>query len=143
MQREKRHERDGCGAIRVGNDPLMEPRIGGIDFRNHQRHRVVHPKRAGVVDDDAACFGREGRKLFRDAAAGAEQSDVNSLERVLRQFVDGDFLIAKLEFPAHGTGRRQQREFAHGKISFPKRFDQLDADGARRADHGNTWIRVH
>src|SRR5947209_70990 len=94
----------------------------------------------GLARNDLADLAFELLNRLRD---GAEQSDVNTLERVLCQFADGDFLIAKLEFLARGTGRCQQRELAHRKVSFPKRFDHLDADGARRADHRNMWIPVH
>ena len=62
---------------------------------------------------------------------------------ILRQFLDGDVLAAKGKLLAHGTGRSEQRQFPDGKIAFLERLDHLDADGARRADHGHMRFMVH
>jgi len=96
-----------------------------------------------LCHDHAAGPGRDGREFLRNPAAGAEQRNVNVLERVLRQFGDGDVVPAKFQFLADGARRRKQGEFAHRKISFFQCFDHFDADGARRADHGHMRISIH
>ena len=83
VQRIERHQRDGRGAVRVGDDALVPLHVRRVDLRHHQRHVVVHAEGAGIVHHHAAGLGGDGRKLLRDAAAGAEQRDVDARERVL------------------------------------------------------------
>ena len=80
VQRVKRHERDGGRAIGVGDDARVQFHVGRVDFWDDQRHRVVHTERTGVVDHHATRLRRDGRELFRDAAASTEQRDVDPLE---------------------------------------------------------------
>ena len=80
VEGKERHQRDGGGAIGIGDNALVAPHISSIDFGNHQRDGVVHAKGAGVIHDHASRPGRNGGELLRNAAASAEQGDVNSRE---------------------------------------------------------------
>ena len=92
MQRVQRHEGDGRGAIGVGDDALVLLDVGGIDFRHDERHRFVHAEGAGVIHDHATGLGGDGCEFLGDAAARAEQRNVNARERILGEFGDGDVL---------------------------------------------------
>ncbi len=61
---------------------------------------------------------RDGREFLRDAAARAEERDVNAGERILRQFRYGDVLAFELQRFASRAGGSEQGELAHRKISF-------------------------
>ena len=64
MQWIQRHERDGCGAIRIGEDAFVFLHVSGIDLRHDERHVRVLAERAGVVHHHATGFGCDGRELF-------------------------------------------------------------------------------
>ena len=100
----ERHQGDGRSAIRVGDDAVMQFDVGSVNFRNHQRDFFIHPERARIIDHHATGFGGQGREFFRDAAAGAEQRDVDPAERIPGQLFDGDLFPAKCQLLAHGTG---------------------------------------
>ena len=105
---------------------------------------VVHAERARVVHHHAAGLGRDGRELLRDAAAGAEQRDVDALERILGQFLHRD-VLRRLNFSFLPTERAEasKRQLAHREIALLQRLDHLDADGARRTDHCHMRIAIH
>ena len=143
MQRIQRHERDGRGAIWIGDDAFVFLHIGSVDFRHDERDTVVLTERAGIVHHHTTGFGCDGRKLPRNVAARAEQRDVDARERILGQFGDRDVCATKFERLAHRTGGRKQGEFAHGKIALLQRLDHFDADCTRRADNCYMRILVH
>ena len=76
----QRHHRDDCRAVRISNDALVPGNIGGVDLRHHQRHRVIHPKRAGIIDDHRAGLNRSRGEFLGNSATRAEQSDVHPIE---------------------------------------------------------------
>ena len=123
--------------------PLCQLHILGVDLRHDQRDVLVLAEGAGIVHHHAAGLGRNGSEFLRDAAAGAEQRDVNALERILGQFRHGDVLALEFQFFADRTRGGEQGELAHGKISFFQGLDHLDADGASGTDNCDVWIAIH
>ena len=66
----------GNQPVRIGNDALVAGDIVGIDLRHHQRHRVVHTKLAGIIDNHRSGFHRGHGKRLGVYASGAEQRDI-------------------------------------------------------------------
>jgi len=117
--------------------------VGSVDLGNHQRHFVVHAEGARIVYDDAPGPSRQRRKLLGNAPSGTEQRNINVRKRIPGQFLCRNLFASKPQLLAHRTSRRQQREPTHRETTFFQRFDHLDADGARRADHGHMRISIH
>src|SRR5262249_10515730 len=143
MQRIESHERDGSGAVRVGDDTLMPFYIARVDFRNDQGNFFVHPEGAGIVDDNATRLRCNRREFLRNASAGAEKSDINPLEGVLFELLNSDFFAAEFQLFSDRTGRGEQRQRPDREIAFLQGFQHLNADGASSADHCHMRFLIH
>jgi len=143
VERVEGHEGDGGGAVGVGDDAAVPADVLAVDLGDDERDRVVHAKGAGVVHHDASGLDSLGGELFGDAAAGAEERQINPAEGIGAQFLNGDFLPPEGDAFAGGTGRRQQRQPAEGEMPPFQCTDHFDADGARRTDHGHMRLTIH
>ena len=83
-------------AVRVGDDALAGlPHRARVDLADDQRDVRVHAKRAGVVDDGRARGGEARRPLAAGAGAGAEQPEVEALDRVVAQRLDDEAVVER------------------------------------------------
>jgi hypothetical protein len=143
VQRIKGHERDGGGAIRIRDNALVQLYVRGVNFRHDERNIRVLPERAGIIDDHAANLRGDGREFLRDAAAGAEERDVDSLECIFSEFLHRELRAFVGHGFARGTSGGQQGEFADRKFPLLERFNHFHADGASGTDNGNMRSPVH
>jgi hypothetical protein len=143
VQRIQRHQRDGRRAVRVGDYPAVQFDIARIDFRDHQRHGVIHAESARIIHHHATGLDRDGSEFLRNAAAGAEQGDVDPFKCVFGEFLDRDGFTPERQSFAGRPRRRQQRQFTDRELTFLQGFDHLDADGSRRTDHGYMRFWTH
>ena len=122
---------DRCGAVRVRDDAVMLERVFRIDFRNDERHVIFHAEGAGVVDHDASGIDAGLSVEFGDIGAGAEQSNVDALERFRFHLLDSDLLASEFHFLSGGTRGCEQFNGGNREISLFQGLDHFDADGAR------------
>lgn len=111
MQWGRSHEADNSRAIRIGNKrPLSTLELNtlhglGIHLRYHKRNPLVHPKGRAIVHHDGALFYCYRPKLLAYTPAGAEESNVNIIEAIFRQFLDGVASVFISErFPGRSLG---------------------------------------
>ena len=116
-------------AVGVGDDALVPGEVVGVHLRDDQRDRGVHAPRARVVDHGRAASRGLGRERLRRVAAGAEQGDVDALERVGRGQPDLELAVADGHPPARRTLGREQPQLGH-------RERLLEQDLGHRATHG-------
>ena len=113
VDRRERHHHLHRRAVRVGDDALVAVDRVGVDLGDDQRHVVVHPPVAGVVDDDRAGLDQLRRPLGADRAAGRGEDEVEALDRLLAQ---RPALELAAPFHSISLARRSARE-ANGTTS--------------------------
>ena len=145
VQRVKRHQSDGRGAIRVGDDAFVPLHVSGVDFGVspaapcrpfETRWSCPLPRRP--------TWRRCGANSFEMIPTRAEQSNVDARQRNL--FVSSLIAISSprnLSFLPTERAEASSVNFPTGKFAFFQRLDHLDADGARRADHSHMRVTVH
>jgi hypothetical protein len=143
VQRIKRHQSDGSRTIRIGNDAFVQLHIGRVNFRDDERHVRVHAESAGVINHDTTGLGGDRTELFGNAAAGAEQSDVDPFERVFGQLLNRQLDALEWHGLASGAGGGEQCEFANGKFALLERLDHFHANSASRAHNCNMRSPIH
>ena len=82
----------------------------------------------------------EGLAQGAHAAAGREQTDVDSLEGTLIQHFNAKLLALKGQKLPHGSLRSQKPQFTDGKFAFFQNFAHLLADCAGSADDGDVVL---
>ena len=118
-------------AVRVGDDPPVALGGVGIHLGDDERHVVVHPEVAGVVDDHGARLDEARRPLGADRPAGRGEDQVEALDRVLAQPAADELGAVPLDLAAGGAlggegddlRRRETRDrrAARGSSSRPAR----------------------
>ena len=103
-----------------------------VDFRHHQRHVRIHPEGGGIVDHHRPGRRGGGAEFQRNPATRAEQRDVHAGERIVREFLHGDFLAAESHLFPGGSCRSEQLQLAERKIPLLKAEEHFYADGTRR-----------
>ena len=98
--------------------PLCCFDVARVDFRNHERDGIVHAEGAGIIDDHAAGFRGDRREFLGDAAAGAEQRDVDALECIFGQFLDRDLLPLNFSFLPTERAEASNVSLPNGKLRF-------------------------
>ena len=136
VQRSERHQRDDGRAVRVRDDVArMVFRGFRIDFRHDQRHVRIHPEGGRIVDHHRAGGSGGGAEFLGNPAARAEERDVHVVKRIMREFLDDDFLAAEFHLFPGGTRRSQKLQLAERKIPLFKAKEHFHADGTRRANN--------
>ena len=143
MQRIQRHQRDGGGAVRVCDDALMALHVRGVDFRHHERDFRVLTEERGIVHDHRAGFHSMRGKVTRDAATRAEERDVDALERIRCELLDGDVLALELELLAGAARGGEESQVCDGKRAFFEAADHFHADRAGGSDDGDVLGGAH
>ena len=142
MERRGSHEADDGWAIRIcHNRPLPEPDVPHglrVDLGDDERHLGIHPERGAVVDDDGAAGDCRGPVLPADAPAGAEQRDVDAVERPRgREVLDGVLAVLKGEALPRGPLAGEEAEAAVGEVPVRDDAEELLAHRARGAHDGH------
>lgn len=143
MQWRSRHETNNRRTIRIGNQrPLPTLDLDSvhrlrINLRYHKRNPLVHPKRGAIIHNNGALLHRNRPKLLAYAPAGAEQSNVDVIEAVLRQFLDGVVPIFVSDSFSGGAFGGEQLEGSVGEVSVGDDGEELLADGAGDSDNGD------
>ena len=144
VQRIQRHERDGRGAIRIGDDALVPLHVGGVDFGNRPAARR---RPCGTRWNCPRPRSRPWRRWAQIPSKCSPPALNSAMSMPSKESFVSSLTVmscaAKFELFADRARRREQRQFAHRKISLFQRFDHFDADGAGRADHGHMRISVH
>jgi VanZ family protein len=99
-----------AAAVRVRDDAFVALHIGSIDFRHHERRVRVLAEVGRVIHHHSARFHRMRGKITGNAAASAEERDVDALERVRSKLLDGDVLAFELQLLPGEIGRASCRE---------------------------------
>uniref|UniRef100_A0A0A9F146 Cl345_1a n=1 Tax=Arundo donax TaxID=35708 RepID=A0A0A9F146_ARUDO len=142
MERRGSHEADDGRAIRIRhNSTLPQPDIRhglGVDLRYHKRHLGVQPERGAVVHHDGAAGDGRGREFPADAPAGAEERDVDAIERPARgEVLDGVLAVLEGETLPRGPLAGEEAEAAVGEVPVGDDAEELLAHRARGADDGH------
>ena len=66
----------------IGDDALVPGQVVRVDLADDERDLGVHPPGRRVVDDGGAALGRFGGEAPGGIAAGAEERDVDAVERL-------------------------------------------------------------
>mmetsp|Transcript_314 Transcript_314/g.341 ORF Transcript_314/g.341 Transcript_314/m.341 type:complete len:293 (-) Transcript_314:27-905(-) len=97
VKRSHSHKSNDSGAVRVGNDGSLalanlDVRHSlRVDLRNDEGHTLSHTECRAVVDNDATRFGSEGAELLRNRTARTEKSNVDTVEALISELLDGIF----------------------------------------------------
>src|SRR5690606_7378210 len=129
-----RGDRDDRGAVRVRDDAAMRADRVRVDLGHDERHRGVHAESRRVVDDDRAALDGDRREFARRGAARGEEREVHAVEALLRQLLDGQRLAAERHRLSGRARRREEPELRQRELALLETTDDLDADGAGRAD---------
>src|SRR5262249_35867942 len=116
-----------------------------VDLADDQRDVRVHPERAGVVDHGRARGGEARRPLAARAAAGAEEREVEALDRVVAQRLHDE---AGVERPSRAALGREghelvaleplAREAAHDGAHGTGGSDDGDTHGYEKGPKGSS-----
>ena len=121
-------------AVRVGDDAVVARQVIGVDLGDDQRHALVHAPGARVVDDDGSPPRRTRSPFGRDRAAGREESEVESLDRVGIECANLERAAAMLDLSCRRSARRQTaRSRLAGKSALGHHVEDRRADHAGRA----------
>ena len=139
IERLERDHRLNGRAVGVGDDAVVPIYVLGIDLGDDEGDVVVHTPLAGIVDDDRAVLGKDGRELCGSGAAGGEEGDVDLLvlDVVFGQFDDGIFLAHELDLFACALCGGVEVVVLDGKLLFFEDFEEFVADHTGRADYGD------
>ncbi len=77
---------------------------------------------------------RDGGVALRDAAARREERDVDALEALLGQLLHHQRPAVERQFAAHRAGGGEQPQLLHREAALGQAAQELDANGAGRAD---------
>ncbi len=143
VQRADRHDHRQRGAVRVADDAARPvPDLFAVDLGYHQRHVVVQPERAGVVDGDRAPRHRDRSPLLRHLVGDVEHRHVHPVEDLRSQCLDLDLLTAHGEPLARGTGRRHQADLPPHVLAGGEDVQHDSAHGAGSPDDGESGKTV-
>jgi hypothetical protein len=142
MERRGSHETDDGRAIWVRhNSTLSQPDISHglrVDLGDDERHLGVHPERRAVVHDDGAAGDGRGAVLTADTPAGAEERDVDAVERPGRgEVLHGVLPVLEVEALPCGPLAGEESEAAVGEVPVGDDAEELLPDGAGGTDDGH------
>ena len=143
MQRIQRHQRDGRGAVRIGDDAFVVLHIRSVDFRHHQRDVRVLAEEGGIVHHHGTGFHRMRGKVTRDATTRAEQRDVDALEGIRGQLLNGDVRAFELQLLPGAACGGKEGKLADGKLALFQAADHLRAHSACGSDDGDILQGAH
>ena len=124
-------------AVGVGDDPLVAFEVVRVHLAHDERHVRVHSPRGRVVDHGRASSGRLRRECLRRVRAGAEQRDVDALERVRRRLPDLDRAPVRRDRSTGRPAGRQQPQLPDREGTLAEHADHRPTDDAGGADDGN------
>ena len=129
-------KRDGA-AVGIGDDALVARDVVPVDLGHDQGHVLLHPPGRAVVDHYRAGLDRDRRVHERDVAAGREERDVDALERVFVQRLDGEPAAVVCHRHALGPFRGERDHPLRREAALGQDLEHLLPDDPRRPDDGN------
>src|SRR5688500_13563972 len=116
----------------------MPPEIVGVNLRDDERHLGVHAIGARVIDHEAAVALCDWRVETRSLARRGEEDDVVfGSEALLGGLFDRDRFAAELHRLSGRTRRGEQAQALDRDFALLEQFQELAADNAGAADHGD------
>lgn len=140
MKRRGGHQANDGGTVGVGNKcPLprseFDPIHGlGIHLWYHQWDLLLHPKRGAIVHHYSSPLHGYRPELLADGPAGTEESDVDAVEAIGSEFLDG--VVAALEGESLPRGALGSKHFdgAEGEVAVREHREKLLTHGASDAN---------
>ena len=121
----------------------MAPERLRVHLGHDERHLGGHAEGAGVVHDYRTPLHRLRRECKAPLGAGAEERDVNAVERPAPELLDG----AGRTVEGHAAARRarggKQPNSLDRKPVLLQHTQHLGADRARSTNHGHVVSRRH
>ena len=143
-QRHQHRDQLHGGAVGVGDDAFVAFQVVGVDLRDDQRHRGVHPPRRRVVDHGGAALRGFRRERLGGVAARTEQGDVDAVERVGRRFADDMLRATDVDGSPYRARRGEEPQFSDRKTALLEHPDHRAADDAGGSDdRDGEGFRVH
>jgi hypothetical protein len=142
MERRGSHQTDDGRAIRIRhNSTLSQPDVGHglrVDLGDDERHLGVHPERRAIVHHDGAAGDGGGAVLTADTPAGAEERDIDAVERPGRgEVLHGVLPVLEGDALPGGPLAGEEAEAAVGEVPVGDDAEELLPDGAGGADDGH------
>ncbi len=129
VQRLQRDDHLDRGAVGVGDDPFVACDLVGVDLGDDEGYVGVHPPGARVIDDDGARLGRDRAPLLGDRGRRARKDDVDSLERLRRDGLDGVRRAAEDDRFAGAARRSQEFDRGDRKLTLFQQAEHYAAHG--------------
>ena len=136
-QRLEHHREWDRAAVRVGDDAFVVLDVPGVHLRDDKGHVLLHPPGRAVVDHYRAGLDCDRRVHEGDVAAGREERDVDALERVLAQCLDGEPAAVVCHRHALGPFRGERDHPLRREAALGQDLEHLLPDDPRRPDDGN------
>ncbi len=115
----------------------MPREVVGVHLAHDERDRRVHPPGTRVVDDGGATLGGLGRERGGCVTAGAEQRDVDTVERLGCRLADRVHGSRDIDLRARASLAREEPQLGVREGPLDKRARHRPADQAGRADDGD------
>src|SRR5262245_27548274 len=133
----ERHEHHGRRAIWICDDSSMIFHIICVDLGDDEWHMRIHSECRRFVDRDGFSLARDWDIFSPNVPAGAEENDIDFLERLGAEFFYRDCIATELDGFSNGTGRTNWTQTCHRKTSAFQYTQQLSASGPGRTDDGD------
>jgi hypothetical protein len=127
-------------AIRVGDDPAVAVERVRVDLGDDERHVVGHAPLRRVVHDDGARLDEARGPLAGGRAAGAEDREVESLDRLVVQGLHDQAAVELA--PGRALGRERD-DLADREGAFAQEAQHDAADLSGGADDGDAVAVAH
>jgi hypothetical protein len=108
--------------------------VAGVDLGDHQRHVLVHPPVARVVDDDGARGDDPRGPLGADRSAGGGDHDVEALDRLLGQLPALDLAAGERQSLARRARGGERDQLGDRELALGEHLEDRRADRAGRTD---------
>ena len=129
------HQRDDGGAVRVGDDALVELRVIGVDLRHHQRNLRIHAEGGGIVHEHRAGLHDCRGEVLGLGVLHRAQHEVHALEGVFGGLLNGDLLTAEGDGLAGAACAGEGEQGSHGEVALLQNADHLLSNCAGGAEN--------
>ena len=141
MKRRNSHQANDSRTIRVRDNRTLPqlniPHCIRINFRNHQRHILIHPKSRAIIHHNGPTFRGNWPQFLTNTPTGTEQRDVDAGEGVLGELFHDVFDALEGEFFAGGALGGEHFDGGVREVAVGEDGEEFLADGAGDADDGD------
>ena len=138
--RPERHDGLHRRAVRVGHDPLVAVECLGIHLGHHERHVLVHAPLGGVVDHHGPGIRKARRPLGAHAGAGREERDIEALDRLVAERLDGELGVAPVDAASRRALRGERHDLVGRERALPQHAEHRGSHGAGGADDSDPHL---